>query len=126
MKIEIIAGVFGLKEGVHVRAVRPGDDPIEVDDEIAQRLIKGGVAKEIKGEDVEVAKSAEAIEDEGEQFPEYSEKMTRAQLEEIAEQVGVDADLMKAAETKAQLIELIDEVKAEQEAPTFDPEGDML
>lgn len=129
MKIKIIAGVFGHRNGSRVEAVRAGDPPIDVEDELAKRLIAQGVAEVVEAKPVEQVEVIDE-EDEGDEFPEYSEKMTRAKLEQIAKEVGIDESEIKAAETKAALIELIDEAKADFEAggdaPTFDPEGDML
>lgn len=128
MKIKIIAGVFGHRNGKRVEAVRAGDPPIEVEDELAKRLIAQGVAEAVEAEKAEPTQAVED-EDEGEEFPEYSEKMSRAKLEEIAKEVGIDDEEIKGAETKADLIELLDDAKADFEAdaaPTFDPAGDML
>ena len=128
MKIKIIAGVFGHRNGKRVEAVRAGDPPIEVEDELAQRLIRQGVAEAVEVKATEQAQAED--EDEGEAFPEYSDKMSRAKLEAIAKEVGINEDAIKEAENKAALIELLDDAKAdfeaEGEAPTFDPAGDML
>lgn len=128
MKIKIIAGVFGHRNGKRVEAVRAGDPPIEVEDELAQRLICQGVAEAVEVKATEQAQAED--EDEGEAFPDYSDKMSRAKLEAIAKEVGIDEDAIKEAENKAALIELLDDAKAdfeaESDAPTFDPAGDML
>lgn len=128
MKIRILAGVYGHRENGRVKAVKAGDPPIEVDDVNAARLINAGVAEAV--EEVKPKAAAqpepEAETDEAEAFPEYSEKMTRAQLEAIAEQVGIEPEDIKACETKADLIDMLDDWKAETEAPSFDPAGDML
>lgn len=128
MKIKIIAGVFGHRNGKRVEAVRAGDPPIEVEDELAQRLIRQGVAEAVEVKATEQAQAED--EDEGEAFPDYSDKMSRAKLEAIAKEVGIDEDAIKEAENKAALIELLDDAKAdfeaESDAPTFDPAGDML
>lgn len=135
MKIKIIAGVFGHREGKRVIPVRAGDPAIDVDNEIAQRLLSLGVAERVKDEEPEaVAETqAEMDGDEGEgveAFPEYNEGMTRAELNEIAEQVGIDEEAIKEAKTKADLIELLDEAKEDYEAgadaPTFDPAAEIL
>ena len=135
MKIKIIAGVFGHREGKRVIPVRAGDPAIDVDDEIAQRLLSLGVAERVDAEEpkAEAETQGETDGDEGEgveAFPEYNDGMTRAELNEIAEQVGIDEDAIKEAKTKAELIELLDEAREDYEAgadaPTFDPEADML
>lgn len=128
MKIKIIAGVFGHRNGKRVEAVRAGDPAIEVEDELAKRLIAQGVAEAVEAEKAEPTQAVED-EDEGEEFPEFSDKMSRAKLEEIAKEVGIEDEEIKGAETKADLIELLDDAKAAFEAdaaPTFDPAGDML
>lgn len=128
MKIRILAGVYGHRENGRVKAVKAGDPPIEVDDANAARLIKAGVAEAVEEPKPKAAAQPEpeAATDEAEAFPEYSEKMTRAQLEAIAEQVGIESEDIKACETKADLIDMLDDWKAENEAPSFDPAGDML
>ena len=133
MKIKILAGVFGHRENGRVKAVKAGDPPINVDEAIAERLIKAGVA-ELVDEPQKIADQT-YVETESEtetvdEFPEYDAKMTRAQLNRIAEQVGIDPDEIKDAETKADIIALLDEAKADYEAgaeaPSFDPAADML
>lgn len=135
MKIKIVAGVFGHRNGARVEAVRAGDPPIEVEESIAERLIKAGVAELVKEEPEPAPVETSQIEADDEtesvdEFPEYNVRMTRAQLVEIAEQVGIDADEIKNAETKGDLIALLDEARdefeADAEAPSFDPAGDML
>ena len=133
MKIKILAGVFGHRENGRVKAVKAGDPPIKVDEAIAERLIKAGVAELVDEPqkiadqtDVETEAETETVDE----FPEYDAKMTRAQLNRIAEQVGIDPDEIKDAETKADIIALLDEAKADYEAgaeaPSFDPAADML
>lgn len=133
MKIKIIAGVFGHREGKRVIPVRAGDPAIDVENEIAQRLLGLGVAERVEAEEpeAETKTQGETDGDEGvEAFPEYNSEMTRAELNEIAEQVGIDEDAIKEAKTKADLIALLDEAKEDYEAgadaPTFDPAADML
>lgn len=133
MKIKILAGIFGHRENGRVKAVKAGDPPINVDEAIAERLIKAGVAELVDEPqkiadqtDVETESETETVDE----FPEYDAKMTRAQLNRIAEQVGIDPDEIKDAETKADIIALLDEAKADYEAgaeaPSFDPAADML
>ena len=78
MKIKIIAGVFGHREGKRVIPVRAGDPAIDVDDEIAQRLLSLGVAERVDAEEpkAEAETQGETDSDEGEgveAFPEYNE-----------------------------------------------------
>lgn len=59
------------------------------------------------------------------EFPEYNKDMTRQQLEEICEDMGLDMDEVRGAKNKAAVIELLDEAKelfeAEGDAPDLDP-----
>lgn len=129
MLIKIIAGVFGHRVDTRVIAVKAGDDPIEVADAIAERLIKKGVAELVIDEP---QAEQETDIDEGEDlepFPAYNENMTREELNKIAESVGIEAEVIEATKTKGDLIALLDEVKADyeaDEAPSFDPASDML
>lgn len=129
MLIKIIAGVFGHRVDTRVVPVKAGDDPIEVADAIAERLIKKGVA-ELVVDEPKAEQETDNDEGEGlEPFPAYNENMTREELNKIAESVGIEAEVIEATKTKGDLIGLLDEVKAEyeaDEAPSFDPEGDML
>lgn len=131
MKIQILAGVYGHNENGHVRPVRPGDPPIKVDGKIGARLVKAGVAAEIVEE---IPKEATIVDADGNEldsesaefkFPEYNENMTRQQLEEICDEMGLDMEEVKKAKNKVAVIELLDEAKAEYEAegdaPDLDP-----
>lgn len=129
MKIQILAGVYGHNENGHVRPVRPGDAPIKVDDAIGARLVKAGVAAEIVEEIPKEATIVDAdgneLDSESAEFPEYNEDMTRQQLEEICDEMGLDMEEVKKAKNKGAVIELLDEAKAEYEAegdaPDLDP-----
>lgn len=125
MRIRIIAGVFGHRDGDRVVPVRAGDDPIEVAETVARRLLACGVAEAV--EEPQETGKPDAVD--GEAFPDYDEGMTRAELEAIAERVGITSEELKAAAKKADVIALLDEAKADREAddaPTFDVAGDML
>lgn len=134
MKIEILAGVYGHRVGERVVAVRAGEPPIEVDEAIAERLIRAGVARRVEEEPETAAEAKPVVEDEAEEpdegFPEFSEKMTRAELEAVAREVGLEEKEIKGAQNKGDLIDLLDQAKADYEAgadePSFDPAGDML
>lgn len=123
MKIQILAGVYGHNVNGRVHPVRAGDPPIEVEDAIGARLVRHGAAAEIV-EDIPDGATIEPAADEMEvPFPEYSEDMTRAELEEVALQVGITADELKAAKKKADVIALLDEAREEYEeddAPDID------
>lgn len=128
MRIQILAGVYGHNENGRVRPVRAGDPPIEVSDAIGARLVKAGVAAEIVEE---IPKEATIVDIDGNEigeafeFPEYNKNMTRQQLEEICEDMGLDMDEVRGAKNKAAVIELLDEAKelfeAEGDAPDLDP-----
>lgn len=131
MKIKITAGTFGHRIGERVVAVKAGDPPIEVTDAIGRRLLSCGVAVAVEPEANGPTKNV----DEGgetakaDEFPEYDESMTRAELESIARSVGIEDEELKAAAKKADVIALLDEAREDFEsddAPTFDPAGDML
>ena len=132
MKIQMLAGVYGHNENGRVRAVRPGDPPIDVADAIGARLVKAGVAAEIVEEIPENATLVDAQDNEVDDeidahdtdFPEYDEYMTRQELEEIGVEVGIDPDELKKAKNKAEVIKLLDEARAqfeEDDAPELDP-----
>lgn len=131
MKIKITAGTFGHRIGERVVAVKAGDPPIEVTDAIGRRLLSCGVAVAVEPEANEPTKNVDegAETAKAEEFPEYDESMTRAELESIARSVGIEDDELKAAAKKADVIELLDEAREDfeaEDAPTFDPAGDML
>lgn len=130
MKLRILAGVYGHNEHGRVRPVRPGDPPIEVKDSIGARLIKAGVAAEIVEQIPENA-SIEGANQESDAaddtFPDYDNTMTRQQLEEIALDVGIEPEELKAAKNKAAVIALLDEAREafdeDDELPDLDPAG---
>ena len=132
MFIRIEAGVFGHQTPTgKVIPIRAGEI-VETDDKIGARLIKKGVAVEVElvdelpegveleGEEPE--QEAPEQEEPGEPFPKYNADMTRAELEEIALQMGAEADEVAGAKNKAAVIALLDELKAEfeGEAPELD------
>jgi hypothetical protein len=56
--------------------------------------------------------------------PKISESMTRDELEKIARKEGIGKDDLKAAATKADVVELIEKKRAEEPAPSQAPEVD--
>lgn len=46
--VEIVKGVYGMREGNHLRPVRAGDAPITLDKQAEERLVKLGVAKYVE------------------------------------------------------------------------------
>lgn len=150
MLIQILAGVYGHNVNGRVKAVKAGDPPIEVPEAIGARLVKAGVAAELVDEvpeGVEVhggydVRDGKFYDDDGNEedpedeapedtepdeaeFPKYNADMTRAELEAIGVEVGLDADELKQAKNKAAVIAMLDEAKAEfeaeDEAPDLDP-----
>nr|DAH53003.1 MAG TPA: hypothetical protein [Caudoviricetes sp.] len=151
MRIQILAGTYGHNVNGRVRAVRAGDPPIDVPDTIGARLVKAGVAAELVDEvpegaavsggydvttgeviDADVEAEDEAQEDDAElvEFPAYNAEMTRAELEAIGAEVGLDPSELKQAKNKAAVIAMLDEAKAEfdaeDEAPDIDPAAAIL
>lgn len=156
MRIQILAGTYGHNVNGRVRAVRAGDPPIDVPDTIGARLVKAGVAAELVDEVPEGAAVSggydvttgevidaedEAQEDDAEdevqeddaepvEFPAYNAEMTRAELEAIGAEVGLDPSELKQAKNKAAVIAMLDEAKAEfeaeDEAPDIDPAAAIL
>lgn len=151
MRIQILAGTYGHNVNGRVRAVRAGDPPIDVPDTIGARLVKAGVAAELVDEvpegaavsggydvttgeviDADVEAEDEAPEDDAEavEFPAYNAEMTRAELEAIGAEVGLDPSELKQAKNKAAVIAMLDEAKAEfeaeDEAPDIDPAAAIL
>lgn len=126
MLIQITAGTFGHRQGSRVVAVKAGDPPIEVDNKVAENLIRNKVAIAVEVQ-AEQTKEVEAETEEENDFPQYDKSMTRAQLEKIAISVGIEKSELKKCAVKDDVIELLDSVKNEHEnEPTFDVAGDML
>lgn len=128
MKVKITAGTFGHRVGDRVIAVKAGDPPINVTDEVGARLISCGVAVALE-EEKPRNQDAALSDYEALDFPDYDAKMSREKLEEIALSIGIDQEEIDEATKKADLIALIDEAKDSYDAdsaPTFDPESDIL
>jgi hypothetical protein len=129
MLIQILAGTFGHQTPAgRVVPIRAGE-VVQVDENIGARLVAKGVAVEVEmagsvppelqkelGDDAPENDDAPAI-------PEYNDQMSRAQLEEIGIEMGLEPAELQEAKNKAAVIALLDELKAEleEEAPGFDP-----
>lgn len=103
--IVITRGVFGYVSapGKPVIAKTPKDPPFAVEDKLADRLVAAKVAA--------YAEPAPTTGSEGEGKAEYSEAMTRDQLNEIAKSYGVESpDKIKGG--KAAVIKAIEAAKA--------------
>lgn len=132
MLIKIIAGTFGHRVGGRVVAVKAGDSPIEVAEDIAARLCARGVAVAV-GKPLPVPEE-QAVEmeeaHESADFPHFDESMTRKELEGVALGVGISREAIKGAAKKADLVALIQEAYEEYQlagdVPTFDAAEAML
>ena len=132
-KVKIISGAYGYRMNGHVRAITREDDPIEVADSEAKRLVEMGVAafavdavQESRREEVATAQDDEAdvcpssdMPDdespaEGTETAHLDEQqlteMTNAQLRQLAEDMGIDCAKLR---TKAQLIAAIANIPLE-------------
>ena len=133
MRIKITSGIYGLNEGGRVKPKTSYDEPFEVDDAEAERLIALGVAKKVAssvenpsdGEDVlpeadletdeseansedAEAETPEEIED---SRPSYSDKSDIQELRDIAKAYGVSFSPNMG---KAKLLKKLDEFFDEQ------------
>ena len=120
--IKIIKGSYGMRCGKTVQAVPAGSDPIELDKDKEERLVRLGVAVYVTEEDGvdtyhhEDSEAAQEDDDEiVEEFPEYSEDMKLAELKAVAEAYGIDASSMRS---KKEVIEAIE--AAREELPVVD------
>lgn len=132
--IRIINGTYGHRpEGSrYILPVKAGDPPIRVADDKAERLVENKIAEYVDEKAVATpqAPSAEdeqrdnmpdgaegAEDDSGDELPdeESLKKMTKAQLEELAADLGID---LSALRTKADLVEAINaELNAMDDMP---------
>ena len=119
--IKIIKGSYGMRCGKSVQAVPAGSDPIELDKDKEERLVRLGVAVYVTKEDDvdtyrhEGSEAAQEDDEIVEEFPEYSEDMKLAELKAVAEAYGIDASSMRS---KKEVIEAIE--PAREELPVVD------
>ena len=116
--IKIIKGSYGMRCGSHVKAIPAGSDPIILDKEKEERLVRLGVAVYVAEEAGEIVKPNEAIGATQEyeivdEFPEYNENMKLAELKEIAQVYGIDATSMRSKKEVIEAIEELPEVNAD-------------
>ena len=132
MLIKILQGTFGHRVGERVVAVTSAHAPIEVADALAKRLISQGVAKAVEKPKPEPQADAQTQDDDGIEavtFPEFDESMTRAKLEEIALSVGIEQAELDKCKNKGGVLDLLEAAREEfedEDAPSFDPAGDVL
>lgn len=106
MVIKIISGTYGYNTGISIIPKTSSDEPFELDDAKASRLIKLGVAVAVEAE--KPAKKENTLED-----LEYNE------LKKMAKEYGI-----KAAGKKEELIEAIMQAKETEVAPVQQDETD--
>lgn len=133
MRIKIISGIYGLNEGGRVKPKTSYDEPFEVDDAEAERLISLGAAKKVASSvenpanDEDVSSKAENEADESEangevaeletpeevedSRPSYSDKSDIQELRDIAKAYGVSFSPNMG---KAKLLKKLDEFFDEQ------------
>lgn len=122
-KIKITKGVFGLKVGMFTQTKTKNDPPFEVDDAIAERLVKQGVAEIVTseastgtsvqnkkttvrlGEEVKVVNKSEAQTGEATKAEATAEENTENGEEQ--ENAGISYSM---DDTKARLLEIAEEL----------------
>ena len=134
VRIKIVSGVFGWKHGAAYDLVRAGDPAIEVEEQLAHRLVEQKVAEyvEAPAEEADLPDGVYPV-------PEYSVNNTVAELREIGKQNGLT---FKIGTTKEDMVAALDahieanmvdgvnldengtdgepEEEPEDDAPTFD------
>lgn len=111
MTIKLTNTTLGLSVGGIIKPKTPKDAPFEVADELGGRLIREGKATLVFGID-----TADVDEDEDEvspsSIPEYSEQSTKAVLQSIANDYGVE---FSANATKQEMLNALDDFFANSE-----------
>lgn len=108
MVIKIISGTYGYNTGLTIIPKTSSDEPFELEDAKAERLIGLGVAVEVSSEEKISGDTDESLEN-----LEYNE------LKKMAKECGV-----KASGTKKELIEAIMQAKESEVAPVQQAEDD--
>lgn len=116
--IRIVKGTFGWYDGRRVIPKTRADGPFRADDGLEARLVAEGVAEyaDEGAADAEPTKPeapAAPVADEAPEAESDLESMTKAELEDVARELGVTV----GRKTKAQLIEAIEEA---DEPPALD------
>lgn len=123
MLIKIMNGVYGHNVNGRIVPARRGD-VIEVDDAIGDRLIACGIAAYTLSDDEKAIDDEKPQDEDAATFPEYSEDMTRKELEAIALEMGAEPEEIQDCKNKAALLTLLDalheEFDAEGNAPMID------
>lgn len=106
--IKMICGAYGLYENNTVILKTPKDEPFEVSDKEAARLVKLEVAEIInRGASGSIKDGETEADDE----LAYNKSMNMATLSNIALKYGVDKTALDERKTKQQIIDLIDAKK---------------
>ena len=117
--IKIIKGSYGMRVKQSVVAVPAGSDPIELSKEKEERLVRLGVAVYVTEQDDEVEQPGEGSDETQDdeivdEFPEYNETMSLADLKKVAEAYGIDASSMRSKKA------VIEAIEAANDLPAFD------
>ena len=108
--IKIIKGSYGMRCGLSIKAIAAGSEPIQLEKEKEERLVRLGVAVYVNTEDcknVQPEAGAGNIQEDEDvaELPEYNDDMKLTELKEIAKVYGIDASAMR---TKKEVIEALD------------------
>lgn len=140
--IRIVKGSYGMVKGKTVVAVQAGSQPIELEPDKEERLVRLGVAEYVGNveepdnagekedaesinpggtdEEQDAEGSDPADQDDADELPPYDESMKLSELKAIAEKYGVDATSMKS---KKEVIAAIDEARELPDLSAADPIG---
>lgn len=117
MQIRIKNTTFGLVVNGIVKPKTPADPPFDVADELAQRLVREGIAEFVGGEispaDItDGDNGTDESTDEGGEFaiPKYGEETSKADLQAIANEYGIT---ISATATKQEIIKSLDDFFAD-------------
>ena len=115
--IKIIKGSYGLRCGSHVEAIHAGSN-IEIGKDKEERLVRLGVAVYVADDVTDTQQPIEApVETQDkvvDEFPEYNETMSLADLKKVAEAYGIDASSMRSKKA------VIEAIEAANDLPAFD------
>ena len=115
--IKIIKGSYGLRCGSHVEAIHSGSY-IEIGKDKEERLVRLGVAVYVADDVTDTQQPIEApVETQDkvvDEFPEYNETMSLADLKKVAEAYGIDASSMRSKKA------VIEAIEAANDLPAFD------
>ena len=121
--IKIIKGSYGMRCGLSIKAIAAGSEPIQLEEEKEERLVRLGVAVYVNTQDNEGLQDATGAgntqdNEDVEELPVYNSDMKLSELKEIAKVYGIDATSMRS---KKEVIEAID--AAREELPIVDADA---